>query len=85
MIKGAILFLRFYPPAIIIFLKEEHMPVIKVEMTYQSKEKKKEIIEKLTQTMVEITNIPAQAFVVYINEYDSDSIGTGGITLSERK
>ncbi len=61
------------------------MPVIKVEMTHQSKEKKKEIIEKLTQTMVEITNIPAQAFTVFINEYDAESIGIGGIPLSERK
>jgi 4-oxalocrotonate tautomerase len=61
------------------------MPVIKVEMTHQSKEKKKEMIERLTQTMVEITNIPAQAFVVYINEYDADNIGTGGIPLSERR
>jgi 4-oxalocrotonate tautomerase len=60
------------------------MPVIKVELTQQTKEKKKEIIEKLTKTMVEITSIPAQAFVVLIDEYDADSIGTGGIPLSER-
>ena len=61
------------------------MPVIKVEMTHQTKEKKKEIIEKLTKTMVEITNIPAQAFTVLINEYDAESIGVGGVPLSERK
>ncbi len=61
------------------------MPVIKVEITHRTKEKKKEIIEKLTQTMFEITNIPAESFVVYINEYDHDSIGVGGIPLSERK
>ncbi len=61
------------------------MPVIKVEMTHQTKEKKKEIIEKLTKTMVEITNIPAQAFTVLINEYDVESIGVGGVLLSERK
>ncbi len=61
------------------------MPVITVEMTHQTKEKKKEIIEKLTKTMVEITDIPAQAFTVFINEYDRESIGVGGVPLSERK
>ena len=61
------------------------MPVIKVEISRQTKEKKKEMIEKLTKTMVEITQIPAQAFVVYINKYDPDSIGIGGVPLAERK
>lgn len=60
------------------------MPVIKVEIAKTTKEKKTEIIEKLTITMSEITNIPAQAFTVYINEYDTDSIGVGGVPLSER-
>jgi|GEM_PF-6959578 4-oxalocrotonate tautomerase len=50
------------------------MPVINVEMAHQTKEKKKEIIEKLTKTMSEITNIPAPAFKILINEYDTESI-----------
>ncbi len=61
------------------------MPIIKVELTHQPKEKKKEIIERLTKTMVEVTGIPAQAFTVLINEYDADSIGVAGVPLSERK
>ena len=60
------------------------MPVISVELTHQTKEKKKEIIEKLTQTMVEVTNIPAQAFTVIVNEHDPENIGVGGVPLSER-
>jgi 4-oxalocrotonate tautomerase len=60
------------------------MPVIKVEIGHQPKEKKKEMIEKLTKTMAEITNIPVQAFVVYINEYEIENIGTGGVPLSEQ-
>lgn len=60
------------------------MPVIKIEIGHQSQEKKKEMITKLTQTMVEITNIPPQAFTVFINEHDADNIGVGGIPLSER-
>ncbi|KPU42310.1 4-oxalocrotonate tautomerase [Oxobacter pfennigii] len=60
------------------------MPTIKIEMTKQTKEKKQEIIEKVTQTMHEVTNIPKQSFSIYINEYDADSIGVGGVLLSER-
>lgn len=61
------------------------MPVIKVEITKQTKEKKKEMIRKLTNTMSEVTGIPEQAFTVYINEYESESIGVGGLPLSEKK
>jgi 4-oxalocrotonate tautomerase len=60
------------------------MPVIKVEIAKATKEKKKEMIEKLTKTMSEITNIPEQAFTVYIDEHDPDNIGVGGVPLSER-
>lgn len=60
------------------------MPVIKVEIAKTTKEKKTEMIEKLTKTMSEITNIPTQAFTVYINEHDPDNIGVGGVPLSER-
>lgn len=60
------------------------MPNIKIEITKQTKEKKKEIMEKLVKTMSEITNIPEQAFIVWINEYDADNIGPGGVPLSER-
>ncbi len=60
------------------------MPVITVQLAHQSKEKKKEIIERLTKTMVEVTNVPAQAFTVIIDEHDPDNIGVGGVPLSER-
>ncbi len=60
------------------------MPVITVQLAHQSKEKKKEIIERLTKTMVEVTNFPAQAFTVIIDEHDPENIGVGGVPLSER-
>lgn len=60
------------------------MPVIKVEISKTSKEKKAEMIEKLTKTMSEITNLPAQAFTVFINEYDTESIGVGGVSLADK-
>ncbi len=61
------------------------MPVIKVDISKQTKEKKKEIIEKVTDVMSEVTNIPKQAFTIYVNEYETDGIGVGGVPLSERK
>jgi 4-oxalocrotonate tautomerase family enzyme len=61
------------------------MPVVKVGISKLTKEKKKEIIQKVSETLSEITNIPKQAFVVLIDEYDTDNIGVGGEQLSERK
>ena len=59
------------------------MPVIKVEIKKQSKEKKKEMIEKITKVMSEITEYPEEVFTVYINEHELESIGVGGRPLSE--
>lgn len=60
------------------------MPVVNIELAKLSKDKKREIIEKVTATLSEITNIPQQAFVVTIKENDPDNIGVGGVMLSER-
>jgi len=43
---------------------------------------RKDLIEKLTKTVVEATNVPAEAVVVLIDEYSAESIGTGGVQLS---
>lgn len=60
------------------------MPVITIKMKKTQPEKKKELIEKLTSAAVEVTNSPASAFTVFIEEYEPDSIGIGGQTLSEK-
>lgn len=62
---------------------DDIMPVVNISITKLSKDKKKEIIEKITETLSEITNVPKQAFVVSINENDPDNIGVGGVMLSE--
>ncbi len=59
------------------------MPCINIEIGKLPLEKKKEIIEKVSKVMSETTNIPLQAFTVFINEYDRESIGVGGVQLSE--
>jgi 4-oxalocrotonate tautomerase len=60
------------------------MPVITIKLKKTQPEKKKELIEKLTMTAAEVTNSPASAFTVFIEEYDTDNIGIGGQSLTEK-
>ena len=59
------------------------MPVITVTMGPASKAKKKELIEKLTASACEVTNIPATSFTVLITELEYENIGVGGRTIEE--
>jgi 4-oxalocrotonate tautomerase len=61
------------------------MPVIRVDIGKQglNVEQKKQLIERLTESAVEVTRIPRQAFTVIINEYDDSNIGVGGLTLDK--
>lgn len=60
------------------------MPVITVDGSKLSKEQKRELVKDLTRCASSITNIPEQAYVVFIKENDRDNIGVGGTLLSER-
>ena len=59
------------------------MPVITIDLWPVSQEVKTELIQNLTKIASDITNIPQTAFFVYIREYSTDSIGVGGIPLSQ--
>jgi len=59
------------------------MPVIQLDAGSMTKEKKAELIQKLTEVSSAILDIPAQAFVVLIRESNPDNIGVGGKQLSE--
>lgn len=59
------------------------MPVITIKTDITPPEKKKELVEKITNAAVEATSFPANSFTVFIEEYDGDSVGVGGKTLSE--
>ena len=61
------------------------MPVITIETGKASKEKKEALIERLTKVSSEILQIPEQSFIVLINEYEDDNIGTGGEVLTAVK
>lgn len=59
------------------------MPVIKIDIGKLEKEKKVKLVGELTAKASEITQIPAEAFVVLINEMERDNIGIGGKLLSD--
>jgi 4-oxalocrotonate tautomerase len=61
------------------------MPVINVKIAKTPTNKKKELIEKLTKTASEITSIPEEHYVVFIEEFEQENIGIAGQTLFERK
>ncbi|MCP4110828.1 MAG: 2-hydroxymuconate tautomerase family protein [Desulfobacteraceae bacterium] len=61
------------------------MPVIRIDIGKQSinSEQKKQLIEKLTETAVNVTHIPKIAFSVIINEHHDTNYGVGGETLDK--
>ena len=54
------------------------MPYISIESGRLTAEQKKELIERLTATASEITNIPKQFFTVTIKELPDENFGIGG-------
>jgi len=60
------------------------MPLIVFEVGGElTPEKKRELVQRLTETSAEVTGIPEQAFVIYIHENEHDNIGVGGKLLTE--
>ena len=61
------------------------MPIINYQGTKLSKEQKEELIQKLSALASEITKTPAQFFSVIIQEFEEDSIGSGGKSVEQIK
>ncbi|MGD0621056.1 MAG: 4-oxalocrotonate tautomerase DmpI [Thermacetogeniaceae bacterium] len=61
------------------------MPVITMKGPKMNKEQKAEIVKSFTETASRVTNIPAQAFVVLIQEMDHENVGVGGVLLADRE
>jgi len=60
------------------------MPVITVDLaTMATREKKDDLVKALTEAASTVTQIPADKFIVLINEFDRDNIGVGGKLLSD--
>ncbi len=62
---------------------EDSMPVITVAMHPTTAEMKKSLIAALTETAVKVTGVPEQAFTIFIDEHQEESIGVGGRTLKD--
>jgi 4-oxalocrotonate tautomerase len=60
------------------------MPVITLDGPFLSAEKKEKLIKAFTEIASEITNIPKDAFVVFIKENPYENMGQGGILISEK-
>ncbi|MCE5201474.1 MAG: 4-oxalocrotonate tautomerase family protein [Synergistaceae bacterium] len=60
------------------------MPIIQFDGPVLPKEKKAELVAKLTQVSKEVLGIPEQAFQILIRENSMDNIGSGGTLLSEK-
>lgn len=61
------------------------MPVITYQGSYLNTEKKKELIENLTATAVEVTHTPSNFITVIIQEFSDENLGVQGETVSEIK
>jgi 4-oxalocrotonate tautomerase len=59
------------------------MPIVTITMRKTTPETKQELIKKMTETAVQITNIPDHHFVFSINELDDTNLGIGGKTIEE--
>lgn len=59
------------------------MPVITVDISAMTIEKKAELVKELTAKASEVTRIPEEKFIVLINEMPRENIGVGGTLLSE--
>ena len=60
------------------------MPIITIEITPQSYEKKTEIAKAFTDELNRITGIPKQPITVIFHEQPEENIASGGVMLKER-
>ncbi len=61
------------------------MPYISIESGILTAEQKKQMIERITTTASEITNIPPQFFTITIKELPDENFGIGGKSIDEIK
>jgi 4-oxalocrotonate tautomerase len=61
------------------------MPVITVKTWPLTVEQKSRLIAEYTRITCEVTGLPPQAMFVYVQEFNTDSIGVSGEPLSKMK
>lgn len=61
------------------------MPFIQVNVLKQPDvEKKKRLISKLTDVMVEVYDVPREAVIVSLKEDEPENVGFGGVLALEK-
>ena len=60
------------------------MPVITLEAAALDREQKKRLVEALTESAARSTNMSKESFYVLLMEYTLDTVGVGGVLLSEK-
>jgi len=63
------------------------MPYVNIKITREgaTTEQKKELIQRVTQDLVDVLGKNPQTTVVVIDEVDTDNWGIGGETVTERR
>ena len=61
------------------------MPFINVEGPKRSTEVKRKLVERLSQAMAEVYEMPVEAIVVHIEELGPENVGLGGKLLLDNK
>ena len=61
------------------------MPLIRVDILKgRSDEKKKELTERLTETLSDVLGTPPEATWVIVEEHDKENWAIGGVRFSEK-
>jgi 4-oxalocrotonate tautomerase len=60
------------------------MPIVQISMIQgRTKEKKEELIKKVTDAIVEVLQIPHDRVRIVLNEFPKENLGYGGVPLSK--
>lgn len=60
------------------------MPVITLDVASLDKEQKARLSKEMTDLASEVLNMPKHTIYVFFREYELESIGVGGVLLSEK-
>ena len=61
------------------------MPVITLEATSLNSDQKQRLVSEFTEAAARIMNLPKEEFYVFLKENAPDTVGVGGVLLSERR
>ncbi|MCQ8904926.1 MAG: 4-oxalocrotonate tautomerase family protein [Methanothermobacter sp.] len=61
------------------------MPVIQINCNRLTREKKRELVKRVTEVSSEIMGLPESTITVLIRELDPEDVGVGGSLLCDRE